>query len=93
MKTLSNPRRMTASAALALCLLSGAAKADELARVFEPALAAAQQERKGVTLLVAGQQIGGAVTRIQSGQWVELRSQQHGRIIVRLDRIDALLMP
>ena len=47
----------------------------------------------GVALVVGGQQIGGAVVRIEAGQWVELRSQQYGRIVVRLDRIDALLMP
>jgi hypothetical protein len=89
----TTPRQRMAIASLALAVLSGAAQADEGARAFEPALASAQQDRKGVTLLVAGQQVGGAVTRIQAGQWVELRNQQHGRIIVRLDRIDALLMP
>ena len=53
-------------------------------------LAQAQQEKKGVTLYVQGQTVGGGVVRIEPGQWVELRSQQYGRIIVRLDRIDGL---
>jgi hypothetical protein len=60
---------------------------------IEQLLAAAQQEKKGVTLHVNGQAIGGGVTRIESGQFVEMRSQQYGRIVVRLDRIDAVLMP
>jgi hypothetical protein len=37
--------------------------------------------------------VGGAVTRIEPGQWVELRNQQYGHIIVRLDRIDGVAMP
>ena len=44
-------------------------------------------------LYVAGQTLGGAVVRIEPGQWVELRNQQHGRIVVRLDRIDGVAMP
>ena len=35
----------------------------------------------------------GAVQRIEPGQWVEMKSQQYGRIVVRLDRIDAVMMP
>jgi hypothetical protein len=42
---------------------------------------------------VQGQQIGGGVLRIEPGQWVEMRSQQYGKIIVRLDRIDGLAQP
>lgn len=91
-----HPRRMLAGLALSLSLLAAPLHAAEPTRSpggLEQALAAAQQDRKGVTLVVGGQQIGGAVVRIEAGQWVELRSQQYGRIVVRLDRIDALLMP
>lgn len=86
-------RRQLNALAIALPLLAGAAHAAEPPRAIEQALSAAQAERKGVTLLVGGQQVGGAVTRIEPGQWVELRNAQHGRIVVRLDRIDAVLMP
>lgn len=78
---------------LALPLLAATAHAAEPPRAIEQALTTAQAERKGITLLVTGQQIGGAVTRIEPGQWVELRNAQHGRIVVRIDRIDAVLMP
>lgn len=59
----------------------------------EQALASAQQDKRGLVLYVAGQVIAGAVVRIEPGQWVELRNQQHSRILVRLDRIDAVAAP
>lgn len=86
-------RKHLQACALALPLFASAALAAEPPRAIEQALTAAQAERKGVTLLVSGQQLGGAVTRIEPGQWVELRNAQHGRIVVRLDRVDAVLMP
>jgi hypothetical protein len=39
---------------------------------------------------VSGPTIGGAVTRVEPGQWVELKNQTYGKIIVRIDRIDAV---
>lgn len=76
-----------------LCVSTGAALADTAIKGIEQALAQAQQEKKGVTLYVQGQTIGGGVVRIEPGQWVEMRSQQYGRIVVRLDRIDGLAQP
>ena len=87
------------AAALSLCgacmapsWAQAAASAEPL-RSIETLLAAAQQDKKGVTVHVNGQTIGGAVVRIEPGQWVELRNQQFGRIVLRLDRVDALAMP
>jgi len=84
-------------AALAMTLAVGAANAAASAvdavRGIEQALAAALQDKRGITVYVAGQAIGGAVTRIEPGQWVELRNQTAGRIIVRLDRIDGIAAP
>lgn len=87
--------RRFAPAALAAAALiaSTAATAAEPSRGIEQILAAAAQDKKGVTLIVGGQQIGGGVTRIEPGQWVEMRNQQYGRIVVRIDRIDAVLAP
>jgi hypothetical protein len=62
-------------------------------QAIERALQAAQQDKRGITLHVSGQAIGGAVVRVEPGSVVELKSQQYGRIVVRIDRIDALLMP
>ena len=80
-------------AAALVCISAGAALADEATKGFEQALTQAQTDKKGVTLYVHGQTIGGGVVRIEPGQWVELRSQQFGRIIVRLDRIDGMAHP
>jgi hypothetical protein len=80
-------------AAAALALAAGFASGADAAQGIEQALAAAQQDKRGVTLYVNGQTLGGAVTRIEPGQWVELRSQQFGRIVIRLDRIDGVAMP
>ncbi|MEO6281383.1 hypothetical protein [Roseateles sp.] len=93
---ISNFRARTARhllAALTLSLAAGAASATDATRGIEQGLAAAQQDKRGVTLYVAGQAIGGAVTRIEPGLWVELKSQAFGKIIVRLDRIDGIAAP
>ena len=82
-----------ALAALALALCAAVAHAADAAHGIEQALASAQQDKRGVTLYLNGQTIGGAVTRIEPGQWVELRNQQASRIIVRLDRIDGIAAP
>lgn len=79
--------------ALAVALPAAAPRAAEPNRGIEQVLAVAQQEKKGVTLHVSGQTIGGGVGRIEPGQFVEMRSQQYGRIVVRIDRIDAVLIP
>lgn len=87
------------AAALSLCgacmapSWAQAAPSAEPLRSIEALLTAAQQDKKGVTVHVNGQQIGGAVVRLEPGQWVELRNQQFGRIVLRLDRVDAVAMP
>lgn len=92
MNTKDMSMRSSLAAAL-VCISAGAALADEATKGFEQALTQAQTDKKGVTLYVHGQTIGGGVVRIEPGQWVELRSQQFGRIIVRLDRIDGMAHP
>ena len=77
-------------------VLAGAALtawAAEPAKGLEDALNAALASKKGVTLYVNGEDIGGAITKIEPGQYVELRSQQYSRIVVRWDRIDGIAMP
>ena len=81
------------AATLCVALASSPTWAAETPRAIEQMLAVAQQEKRGVTLYVSGQVIGGAVVHIEPGQWVELRNQQFGRIVVRLDRVDAAAMP
>jgi hypothetical protein len=84
-------RRAVATLALTLaCTTAGAADATH---GIEQALSAAQQDKRGITLYVGGQAIGGAVTRVEPGQWVELKNQTAGKIIVRIDRIDGIAAP
>jgi hypothetical protein len=42
---------------------------------------------------VNGQAIGGAITRVEPGKYVELRNQEFSRIVVRWDSIDGIAMP
>jgi hypothetical protein len=72
---------------------AGASVAADAVKGIEQALVAAQQDKRGITIYVSGQTIGGAVTRVEPGQWVELKNQTHGKIIVRIDRIDAIAAP
>lgn len=76
-----------------LALASGQVIADDSVKGVEKMLTIAQQDKKGVTLYIGGQTVGGAVLRIEPGQWVELRNQQFGRLVIRLDRIDAVALP
>jgi putative heme degradation protein len=83
-------------AGLGLLLALGswqAAQAADASKGIEQALAAAQESKKGIMVYVGGQAIGGGVVKIEAGQWVEMRSQQYGRIVIRMDRIDGIAMP
>lgn len=91
--TASTATALHALAALAITLAAGTASAADTTRGIEQALTAAQQDKRGITLYVSGQAIGGAVTRIEPGQWVEMKNQTASKIIVRLDRIDGIATP
>jgi hypothetical protein len=54
-------------------------------------LEASQNEKKGIMLYLRGQSIGGSVVKI-SGDVVELRNREFGRIVVRIDAIEAAAM-
>lgn len=48
------------------------------------------KEKKGLTFYVQGQTIPGVVTKMIGEDAVEVRNQTSNRIIIRLDRIDAV---
>lgn len=75
--------------ALVLTLLMSLSALSHASESIEAVLAAMQGEKKGVTLYVQGQQIGGAVVKLEPGKTVELRGPGGQRIVVRLDRVDA----
>lgn len=52
-------------------------------------LKASLENRKGLLFYVDGQTIGGAVKQIGS-DFVIVANQEHGQILIRLDRIDAV---
>ena len=80
-------------AALALVMASGIASAADAPHGIEQSLNTALQDKRGITLYVNGQTVSGAVTRIEPGLWVEMKSQQFGKMIVRIDRIDGVAAP
>ncbi len=57
--------------------------------VFQDSL----DNRRGIIVYVNGQSIPGAVVRLIGSDAVELRNQEHGRIVVRIDRIDGVAAP
>ena len=59
--------------------------------MFRSILEASQSEKKGLMLWVKGQSIPGIVVKIDSDT-VELRSREYGRIVVRIDSLDAVAM-
>lgn len=52
-------------------------------------LEACQNDKKSVVLYFKGQNLGGAVVKIATDT-VEIRNREYGRIIVRLDALDAV---
>lgn len=59
--------------------------------MFRSILEASQNDKKGLMLWVKGQSIPGVVVKIDA-ETVELRSREYGRIVVRLDSLDAAAM-
>lgn len=81
--------------ALMLALASAGAYAQgsrsEAVQGFQELFAQSQKDKRGLTFFVKGQSIPGVVTKV-IGDAVEVRNQTHGRIIIRLDSIDAVAM-
>ena len=69
------------------------ASAAEPSKALEEAFNAALASKRGVTLYVNGQTIGGAITKIEPGKFVELRNQEFGRIVIRWESFDGIAMP
>jgi hypothetical protein len=59
--------------------------------MFRNILEASMNEKKGLMLYVKGQAIPGIVVKVEP-ESVELRSREYGRIVVKLDSLDAVAM-
>lgn len=49
-----------------------------------------KSEKRGVTVVVGGQQIPGVILEV-GADYIEMRSQQYGAIVVKLDEIKAVM--
>ena len=87
-----NARALTSSLVLAAVLACEAHAQTPIVQAYQELFAASQKEKRGLTFHVRGQTIGGAVVRVIGNDAVEIRNQQFGRIIIRLDSIDAVAM-
>ena len=80
--------------ALFLALSSGSvfsqATPTKTTQAFQELFDYSQKEKKGLTFYVQGQTIPGVVTKMIGDDAVEVRNQTSTRIIIRLDRIDAV---
>lgn len=59
-------------------------------QAFQELFDYSQKEKKGLTFYVKGQTIAGVVTKMAGDDAIEVRNQTSNRIIIRLDRIDAV---
>jgi hypothetical protein len=83
--------RRTCLTVLAAAIAAGAAVDRKDIAMLRSLLEASKNEKKGVTLWVKGQAIAGAVTNIDT-EWVELRSREYSRIVVKIESIDGAAM-
>jgi hypothetical protein len=93
----SNSLRQAAIAAgIVFMLWGGAAFAQSggapsgVVQAYQELFSVSQKEKRGLMFFVKGQQIGGAVTKVMGNDAVEVRNQTYGRIVIRIDQIDAV---
>jgi hypothetical protein len=93
-----NTKALTSALALAAVLAYDAhaqtsgTPGGAVVQAYQELFAASQKEKRGLTFHVRGQTIGGAVVRVIGNEAVEIRNQQFGRIIIRLESVDAVAM-
>jgi len=92
---MSRPRTLTALAAafIMVCVSTGAVSAQEaksLAQGYQELFDKSLKEKKGLNFYVNGQTIGAVFVKMIGSDAIEVRNQTYGRIIIRLDRIDAV---
>ena len=78
------------SCAFALAAPHAHAAQSEAQQAFQELFAQSQKDKRGLTFYVKGQQIPGIVTRVIGNEALEVRSQTHNRVIIRIDQIDAV---
>jgi hypothetical protein len=90
----SSVTSMLGAITLFLALSSGSAFSQtaptKAAQPFQELFDYSLKEKKGLTFHVQGQTIPGVVTKMIGDDAIEVRNQTSNRIIIRLDRIDAV---
>jgi hypothetical protein len=58
---------------------------------FGELIEVSRTEKKGLTFYIGGQTVPGIVTKVNADT-VEVRNQSHSRVLIRLDRVDAVAL-
>jgi len=83
---------------VALLTLSGirgvntvaAQDAKSLAQAYQELFERSAKEKKGLNIYVRGQTIGAVFVKMIGNDAIEVRNQSYGRVVIRLDSIDAV---
>lgn len=82
---------------VALLMFSGirvqsvaAQDAKSLAQAYQELFERSAKEKKGLNIYVRGQTIGAVFVKMIGNDAIEVRNQSYGRIVIRLDSIDAV---
>jgi len=86
---MNTTRTLRTLVAATLFGVAGLAYAGEAAQGWQELFAASQKDKKGLMFYVKGQTIAGVVMKV-GGDAVEVRNQTYGRIVIKLDSIDAV---
>ena len=58
--------------------------------LLKPYLAESAQHKKGITFYVNGNTVVGYVTKIHGTEAVEVKNQSSSKVLIAIDRIDAI---
>lgn len=90
-------RRLSTLAALMIAIVLAAAAQlpdayaqSQLMQNYQELFDKSLKEKKGLNFYVKGQTIPGVVVKVIGTEAVEVRNQTYGRIIIRMDSIDAV---
>ena len=76
---------------LGLALAGGAeARSSKTPDAYLELLKESMEKKSGLSFYVNGEIIPGVVTRMGDDGYIEVRNQEHARIVIRMDRVDAV---
>ena len=90
------PTKSRASALLIVLMLgcglslATEARGSKTPDAYQALLKESLEKKFGLTFYLNGATVPGVVTKIGDDGFVEVRNQEHGRIIIRMDRVDAI---